>query len=115
MRKAGNRLRITAQLIDAINDHHLWAERYDRDIEDIFAVQDEAARSVADALAVTLKPGEIQQLAHNPTDNISAYDHYLRARTRPWPGGRSRSTRNSRGPIRRSASRVPHRDITRRL
>ncbi len=85
VRKAGNRLRITAQLIDAMTDHHLWAERYDRDIEDIFAVQDEVARCVADALAVTLKPGESEQLAHAPTESISAYDHYLRARTRPWP------------------------------
>ena len=85
VRKAGNRLRITTQLIDATTDHHLWAERYDRGIEDIFAVQDEVARHVADALAVTLKPGESEQLAHTPTENISAYDVYLRARTRPWP------------------------------
>ncbi len=86
VRKAGNRLRITAQLIDATTDHHpLWAERYDRDIEDIFALQDEVARRVADALAVALKPGESERLAHAPTDNISAYDRYLRARTTPWP------------------------------
>ncbi len=89
VRKAGNRLRITAQLIDTITDHHLWAERYDRDLEDIFAVQEEVARSVAAALAVALKPGERERLAHAPTDNISAYDLYLRARTRPWPPTRS--------------------------
>ena len=58
VRKAGNRLRITVQLIDAMTDHHIWAERYDRDLEDIFAVQDEVARSVASALAVALKPDE---------------------------------------------------------
>jgi adenylate cyclase len=85
VRKAADRLRITAQLIDALSDHHLWAERYDRGIEDIFAVQDEVARHVADALAVTLRPGEREQLAHAPTDNLEAYDLYLRARTRPWP------------------------------
>ena len=85
VRKAGKRLRITAQLIDAVTDHHLWAERYDRDIDDIFVVQDEVARHVAEALAVALKPDERERLAHIPTENISAYDRYLRARTRPWP------------------------------
>jgi adenylate cyclase len=85
VRKAGNRLRITAQLIDATTDHHLWAERYDRNIEDIFAVQDEVARRVADALAVTLKPGESERLEHIPTNNVSAYDLYLRVRARAWP------------------------------
>ncbi len=97
VRKVGDRLRITAQLIDATNDHHLWAERYDRGIEDIFAVQDEVARRVADALAVTLKPGEREKLAHTPTKNIGAYDLYLRARTRPWPPTRANiaSTRNA--------------------
>lgn len=78
--KADNRLRIAAQLIDAITDHHLWA---DRDIENIFAIQDGVARCVADTQAVKLKPAEIQQLAHYRTDSISTYDHYLRARTRP--------------------------------
>jgi adenylate cyclase len=85
VRRAGNRLRITAQLIDAETDHHLWAERFDRDIEDIFAVQDEVARRVADALAVTLKPGERERLAHAPTDNLEAYNLYLRARATAWP------------------------------
>jgi adenylate cyclase len=85
VRKAADRLRITAQLIDAATDHHLWAERYDRDLADIFAVQDEVARHVAEALAVTLKPGESEQLAHAPTDNMSAYDLYMRLRARSWP------------------------------
>jgi adenylate cyclase len=89
VRKAGNRLRITAQLIDTMTDHHLWAERYDRDIEDIFAVQDEVARHVADALAVALKPGENEKLAHAPTENVDAYDLYLRTRMRPWPPTRT--------------------------
>jgi adenylate cyclase len=89
VRKAGNRLRITAQLIDAETDHHLWAERYDRGIEDIFAVQDEVARAVADALEVALMPQELQLLAHAPTDNIEAYDLYLRSRGAPWPPTRT--------------------------
>lgn len=85
VRKAGNRLRITAQLINALTDHHLWAERYDRDIEDIFSVQDEVARSVASALAVALKPEEGERLSRPPTENIEAYDIYLRTRSAPWP------------------------------
>ncbi len=85
VRKAQNRLRITAQLIDATSDHHVWAERYDRDLEDIFAVQDEVARQVAGALAVALKPGEAERLAHAPTDNLEAYDVYLRTRMTFWP------------------------------
>ena len=85
VRKAGDRLRITAQLIDPRTDRHLWAERYDRGIEDIFAVQEEVAHSVAAALAVTLKPEEVERLRHPPTENIEAYDIYLRTRSAPWP------------------------------
>ena len=85
VRKAGNRLRITAQLIDSATDHHLWAEHYDRDLEDIFAVQDEVARKVADALEVALTRGESNRLGQAPTDNIEAYEVYLRARRTPWP------------------------------
>jgi adenylate cyclase len=89
VRKAQNRLRITAQLIDATSDHHIWAERYDRDLEDIFAVQDEVARQVAGALAVALKPGEAERLAHAPTDNLEAYDVYLRTRMTFFPPTRA--------------------------
>jgi adenylate cyclase len=85
VRKAGNRLRITAQLIDATTDHHLWAERYDRELEDIFAVQDEVAGSVAAALAVALKPEEHERIGRAPTENLEAYDIYLRTRTTLWP------------------------------
>jgi adenylate cyclase len=97
VRKAGNRLRITAQLIDALSDHHIWAERYDRDLEDIFAVQDEVARNVAVALEVALMPGESERLAQTPTENLEAYDAYLRARKAPWPPSRHnlRSARNA--------------------
>jgi adenylate cyclase len=85
VRKAGNRLRITAQLIDATTDHHLWAERYDRDFDDVFAVQDEVARNVAAELAVALKPEEGERLSRVPTENVEAYDIYLRTRATPWP------------------------------
>ena len=96
VRKVGNRLRITAQLIDAVTDHHLWAERYDRNLEDIFAVQDEVSRKVAEALQVALTPGERERLVQAPTDNLEAYDLYLRARRSLWPPSRLnlRSARN---------------------
>jgi adenylate cyclase len=89
VRKAGNRLRITAQLIDSLSDHHLWAERYDRELDDIFAVQEEVARQVAEALEVALKPDEGERLAHAPTRNIEAYDVYRRARMTFWPPTRA--------------------------
>jgi adenylate cyclase len=85
VRKAGNRLRVTAQLIDSMSDHHLWAERYDRDLEDIFEVQDEVARNVAEALKVVLKPEEGEQISRSPTENIEAYDIFLRTRSSLWP------------------------------
>ena len=85
VRKAGNRLRITAQLVDAVTDHHLWAERYDRDMGEIFAVQEEVARHVADALQVALKPDESARLHQIPTENVEAYELYLRTRTTAWP------------------------------
>jgi adenylate cyclase len=85
VRKSGERLRITAQLIETATDHHIWAERYDRNLEDIFAVQDEVARQVAEALRVALKPGERERLAHVPTQNLEAYDLFVRSRAAPWP------------------------------
>ena len=85
VRKAGNRLRISAQLTDAATDHHVWAERYDRNLEDVFAVQDDVARSVVDALAIALKPDEQERVGRPPTENIAAYDVYLRTRATPWP------------------------------
>jgi adenylate cyclase len=88
VRKSGNRLRITAQLIDASTDHHLWAERFDREVEDIFAVQEEVARQVAAAMKVALKPEESARLAHAPTENLGAYELYLRTRMTFWPPGR---------------------------
>ena len=80
LRRAGNRLRINAQLVDAATDFPLWSERYDREMEDVFAVQDEIASEIAGALRITLTPQEQEALAAKPTDNLHAYDLYLRGR-----------------------------------
>lgn len=81
VRKAGKRVRITAQLVDASTEDHLWAERYDRDLEDIFAVQDEVTKKIVDALAVTLTKGEKDRLGRKYTNNVDAYDYLLRGWT----------------------------------
>ena len=81
IRRAGNRLRITAQLVETSTRHSAWAERYDREMEDVFAIQDEIARSIAQALRVTLSPQEEKTIARKPTDNLQAYDYYLRGRS----------------------------------
>jgi len=81
LRRAGNRLRINAQLVDAATDFPLWSERYDREMEDVFEVQDEIASKIAAALRITLSPQEQEALAAKPTENMQAYDLYLRGRT----------------------------------
>jgi len=80
IRRAGNRVRITAQLIDASTGGHLWADRYDRDLTDIFEVQDDVTHRIVDALKVTLSPAEKARLAENEPSNIDAYDCFLRGR-----------------------------------
>ena len=80
IRRAGKRVRITAQLIDATSGGHLWADRYDRDLTDIFEVQDDVTRRIVDALKVTLSPAEKARLADTETSNIDAYDCSLRGR-----------------------------------
>jgi adenylate cyclase len=80
VRRAGGKLRITAQLVDAVRGYHLWAERYDRDVEDVFAVQTEVTRHVVKAMAVTLKANEQDRLFQKYATNIDAYDTFLRAR-----------------------------------
>ena len=81
IRRGGNRLRISAQLLDAGTDSLLWSERYDREMADVFAVQDEIARKIAEALRVTLSPQEQAAIAAKPTENAHAYDLYLRGRS----------------------------------
>ncbi len=80
IRRAGNRVRITAQLVEASKKHSVWAERYDRQLEDVFAIQEEIARSIAQALRITLTPQEEKVIAKKPTANPQAYDFYLRGR-----------------------------------
>ena len=81
IRRAGNRLRISSQLVDAGTDSLVWSERYDREMADVFEVQDEIARKIAEALRVTLSPQEQQAIAAKPTENLQAYDLYLRGRS----------------------------------
>jgi len=81
LRRAGNRLRINAQLVDTHTDFPLWSERYDREMKDIFEVQDEIARKIAEALRITLSPQEQEAIAAKPTDNLQAYDLYLRGKS----------------------------------
>jgi len=79
VRKSGDEIRITAQLVDAINGHHLWAERYDRNLSDIFAVQDEITKKIISALQVKLTEGEEVRAAAKGTNNLQAYLIYLQA------------------------------------
>ncbi len=81
LRRAGERLRINAQLVDTHTDHPVWSERYDREMKDVFEVQDEIARKIAEALRIKLTPQEKEALAAKPTENLQAYDHYLRGRS----------------------------------
>src|SRR5450631_1574347 len=81
IRRSGNRLRITAQLVEISTRHSMWAERYDRQLEDVFAIQDEIARSIAQALRITLTPQEEKIIGVKPTENTQAYDFYLRGRS----------------------------------
>lgn len=80
VRKAGNRVRVTAQLIDGSSGGHVWAERYDRELTDIFEVQDEIAKNIVDALKVAIAPNERRAIERIPTRNLAAYDCYLRGR-----------------------------------
>jgi adenylate cyclase len=81
VRKAGNRVRITAQLVETVAGHHLWAERYDRDLKDIFALQDEITFKILTALQVTLTEGEQAHMWATRTDNLDAFLKYLQARS----------------------------------
>ena len=78
VRRAGNQVRINAQLIDATTDEHVWAERYDGAIEDIFALQDQVSNKIVSTLAIKLTQGEQDQIAQRETDNTEAYDAFLR-------------------------------------
>jgi non-specific serine/threonine protein kinase len=81
LRRSGDRLRINAQLVDTSTDFPIWSERYDREMKDVFEVQDEIARKIAEALRVTLSPQEQEALADKPTEDLQAYDLYLRGKS----------------------------------
>ena len=78
VRKAGKRVRVTAQLIEVASGNHIWAERYDRDLEDIFAVQDEITRNIVVAIPDHLESHLVRATRQKPTESLTAYDHYLR-------------------------------------
>jgi non-specific serine/threonine protein kinase len=80
VRRSGERLRVTVQMVEASGGHVTWTERYDRDLKDVFAVQDEIARSVAQALRISLTPPEEANIALAPTRDLEAYDDFLRGR-----------------------------------
>src|SRR5882757_5007902 len=80
VRKAGSRVRVNGQLIDGRNGGHVWADRYDRDLTDIFAIQDEITHAIVEQLKVKLLPQEKKSIGQAPTDNVEAYTYYLRGR-----------------------------------
>lgn len=84
VRRFGDRIRVSAQLVDAAGGRHLWADRYDRQLRDLFAVQDDLTRRIVAALKVTLAPGESDRLGREGTRSIDAYDHLLRGLQRFW-------------------------------
>jgi adenylate cyclase len=81
VRRAGDRVRITAQLIDVGTDSHLWSDTYDREMEDVFAIQDDIAQSITNALEMTLTPKERRAIQYVATSDAKAYDYYLRGRS----------------------------------
>ena len=81
VQRSGNRVRVNAQLIDARNDAHLWAQTYDRDLADVFAIQSEIARVIADQLQAKLSPAEKNAIEQRPTSDLTAFDQYSRAKT----------------------------------
>ena len=80
MQRAANRVRVSAQLIDARTDTHLWEERYDRPLDDVFAIQSEIAKAIADQLQAKLSPKEKAAIEERPTSDLAAYDLYLKAK-----------------------------------
>jgi adenylate cyclase len=99
VRKAGDRVRITAQLIDGAKGDHVWAARYDRDLTDIFAIQDEISKAIVDALRVKLLPAEKKAIENRGTSNVDAYDLYLMARQQ-WISGTFGTVRREQSIVR---------------
>ncbi len=89
VRKAGDRLRITAQLVNVADGYHLWSQRYDRELKDVFAIQDEIARSIAERLKLSLEGDQPEQLVKAGTKNLEAYQLYLKGRALLYRRGRA--------------------------
>ena len=87
VRKAGNKLRITVQLINARTDDHIWTEVYDRDLTDVFKIQSDIAHAIADKFKIAISPSTEERIVTVPTKNIKAYDLYLQAKAIPWGTG----------------------------
>jgi len=99
VRKAGGRVRINAQLIEGATDNHIWAERYDRDASDIFAIQDEISQAIVKALKLKLLPSEKRAILRRGTENVEAYNLYLMAR-QAYVGSQESDARNAKTIIR---------------
>ena len=89
VRRAGSRVRVTAQLVDAASGNHVWAERYDRELADIFAVQDDVTRSIVGALTVGLEDEALERARRKRPENLQAYEHWLRGKRAIWTTGES--------------------------
>jgi serine/threonine-protein kinase len=110
VRKAGNRLRITAQLVDVNDGYHLWSEKYDREMEDIFAIQDEISLAIIDKLKLKLLKEEKATLIKRYTDNLEAYDLYLKGRyfwNRRYEGGLQKGLEYFNQTIKKDPSYAP--------
>ena len=106
VQKAGNRVRINVQLIDAPTGGHVWAERYDRELEDIFALQDEITQKIVFALKVTLTPEEQERLRRYPTANLEAYDAFLHGWEYWWGLEDTKEAKEANAQARRMAERA---------
>jgi adenylate cyclase len=107
VRKAGQRVRITGQLIDAVTGTHLWADRFDGSLEDVFGLQDKIAASVAGVIEPTLQAAEIRRSANRPTNDLTAYDLYLRA-LRLWSAYEKERIVEALDLLGRAIERDPH-------
>src|SRR5215212_6301213 len=95
VQRAGNKVRVNAQLIDARNDRHEWAENYDRPIDDVFAIQSEIAKAIADQLQAKLSPAEKNTIEQRPTADVAAFEQYSQGQDSAVVPGRRRSGRPS--------------------
>ena len=109
VQRAANKVRVIAQLIDARNDAHLWAQTYDRDLADVFAIQSEIAKAIADQLQAKLSPAEKAAIEQPPTENLKAYDLYTEAKhlLMVWIGSKRRDITRAIALLERAHARRP--------